>query len=216
MRDVVCRNPGFARAYRARIAIASHLSLVCLLFAGCSQAASSESSVAQGDAAGVVEKTDGSRASIPDKKDGQGNQAGQEAAIAAASTAGASTEVADITFDAIKFPMEKNDQFQRKLITPSIEALSGKRIRIRGYMLDRNVMTQEGIEHFVLVRDNLACCFGPGAMLYDCIMINMNDGKTTSFATRVITVEGTFTIHENKFDDGTYYSIYQLDADSVK
>ena len=47
----------------------------------------------------------------------------------------------------------------------------------------------------VLVRDNLECCFGPGAALYDCVMVRMNPGKTTNFSIRPVTVEGDPTVH---------------------
>jgi hypothetical protein len=75
-------------------------------------------------------------------------------------------EVQDITFDDIKLDMKKEDPWDRSLITPKIDALSGRTIRIRGYILPQSVFTQTGIDRFVLVRDNMECCFGPGALLH--------------------------------------------------
>lgn len=122
----------------------------------------------------------------------------------------------NITFDKIKFEMEKNADFKRSLITPDIEKLSGRNIRIRGYILPKLVFSQTGIKFFVLVRDNQVCCFGPGAMLYDCVMVYMNPGKSTDFTTGVITVEGKFSIEVNQGPDGKTQAIYRLDADSAK
>ncbi|MEX2560015.1 MAG: DUF3299 domain-containing protein, partial [Pirellulales bacterium] len=89
-----------------------------------------------------------------------------------------------------------------------------KRVRIRGYILPQTVFTQTGITQFVLVRDNMECCFGPGAMLYDCIVIMMNPGKSTDFSARPIAVEGTFSVDEI-VRDGQHLAIYRIDADSA-
>ncbi|WP_218932308.1 DUF3299 domain-containing protein [Adhaeretor mobilis] len=126
-----------------------------------------------------------------------------------------STRIQDKTFDDIKFEMEKTDPFKRSLFTPEIEALFGGRIRIRGYMLP--TPRSEGLTEFVLMRDNLECCFGPGAALFDCILVTMKDGKTAKFSTRPIAVEGTFRFQE--FMDpvnGSHLAIYALDGEAVK
>ena len=105
---------------------------------------------------------------------------------------------------------------KRSMITPEIEKLNGRNVRLRGYILPKLVFSQTGIRFFVLVRDNQACCFGPGAMLYDCVMVYMNPGKSTDFTTGVITVEGKFSIEVNEGDDGKAQAIYRLDADSAQ
>jgi hypothetical protein len=120
----------------------------------------------------------------------------------------------NINFDDIQFEMEKGGAFQRSMLTERIESLSGKKVRIRGYILPQTVFTQTGITQFVLVRDNMECCFGPGAMLYDCIVIMMNPGKSTDFTSRPIAVEGTFTVDE-VVRDGQHLAIYRIDADSA-
>ncbi|HEX4132774.1 MAG TPA: DUF3299 domain-containing protein [Pirellulales bacterium] len=120
----------------------------------------------------------------------------------------------EITFDTIKFPMEKTDEFKRSMLTPEIEKLGGKRVRIRGYILPS--FQQSGITQFVLVRDNMQCCFGPGAALYDCIVVEMKPGKSTNFTVRPVAVEGTFAVHEFLDPDGKPLAIYHLDGDAVE
>lgn len=121
----------------------------------------------------------------------------------------------ELTFDDIKFEMERNADFDPKLLTEEIEKLDGKRIKIRGYMLPS--FQQDGITQFVLVRDNMECCFGPGAMLYDCLIVDMNEGKTASYSIRPVTVEGVFTIEELKDEEtDTVLAIYHLQAVVVK
>jgi len=67
----------------------------------------------------------------------------------------------------------------------------------------------------VLVRDNQECCFGPGAALYDCILVEMKKGNTADFTIRPIAVEGTFNVREFNID-GRDLAIYQMDGESAQ
>ena len=87
----------------------------------------------------------------------------------------------DKTFDDIKFDIEPDAPFYREMLTEEIEALAGQRIRIRGWMFP--TFQRDGIKNFVLVRDNQECCFGPGAALYDCIVVDMVQGASAEFST---------------------------------
>ena len=122
----------------------------------------------------------------------------------------------DLTFDDIKFEIEKGADFERSMLPKEIEELNKKTIRIRGWILPASVFKQSGIDEFVLVRDNQECCFGPGAALYDCIMIKMEKGKTANYTTRPVAVKGKFEVEELKFPDGTHYAIYKMNATEVK
>jgi hypothetical protein len=68
----------------------------------------------------------------------------------------------------------------------------------------------------VLVRDNMECCFGPGAALYDCLIVEMAEGKGCNFSVRPIAVEGTFQIHEFKGPDDTHLAVFHLDGEQVR
>ncbi len=119
----------------------------------------------------------------------------------------------DKTFDDIRFNMTPGEKFQRSMLTKEIEALNGQRIRIRGYILP--TPQKHGIQQFVLVRDNQECCFGPGAALYDCILVEMKPGIMADFTIRPIAVEGTFNLREFVVD-GKYLAIYQMDGESAR
>lgn len=127
--------------------------------------------------------------------------------------AAGSSKIKDITFDDIKFDIKKGDPFKRSLLTEKIEKLHGQPVRIRGYILPS--FQQSGITQFVLVRDNMECCFGPGAAIYDCIVVEMEPGKSTSYTVRPIAVEGIFTIDEFKVD-GKVMAIYHLQGKSAR
>jgi hypothetical protein len=122
--------------------------------------------------------------------------------------------IRDITFDNVKFNMQKDEAFKRSMITPAIEKLDRTPIRIRGYILPS--FQQTGLTQFVLVRDNMECCFGPGAALYDCIVVEMIDGKTADFTTRPVAVEGVFSIQEVRGPDDRCLAIYHLDGEKVR
>ncbi len=124
----------------------------------------------------------------------------------------------EITFDDLKFDIEKDGEFKPEMITESLKELDKKSFTIRGFILPASVFQQSGIQSFVLVRDNQECCFGPGALLYDCVMIEMAPGKSTTFATRVVTVKGKLEIdlESYKDPDNGYTAVYKMTAEEVK
>jgi len=122
--------------------------------------------------------------------------------------------VKSVTFDDVKLELKKGDPYDSTALTPKVKELDGKTIRIRGFILPS--FQQTGIRQFVLVRDNMQCCFGPGALLHDCILVEMASGATTTFTVRPVSVEGTFSIREVKGPDGKHLAIYRLDGKEVK
>jgi hypothetical protein len=122
--------------------------------------------------------------------------------------------ITDTSFDKFKFEMELGGEFRREMLGPEIESLAGRRIRIRGYMLPTN--QKRGIRQFVLVRDNQECCFGPGAALYDCMLVHMQPGRTAEFSIRPVAVEGTFSIEVFYDFDNVPRAVYRIDGEAVR
>ncbi len=120
----------------------------------------------------------------------------------------------DISFDDIKFDIAKDAPFKRDLLPKKIESLEGQLVRLRGYMLPS--FQQSGIKKFVLVRDNMECCFGPGAAIYDCVIIEMQGSASASFSVRPMAVEGVFSVSEFKGPDGNHLAIYHIEGRSAK
>ncbi|MCX7430918.1 MAG: hypothetical protein NTY17_07950 [Planctomycetia bacterium] len=120
----------------------------------------------------------------------------------------------DISFDDIKLDLKKGDPFSRDLLPARVTALETTRIRIRGYILPS--FQQTGLTQFGLVRDNMECCFGPGALLHDCVVVRMKPGKTASFSIRPVAVTGTFRVEELRGPDGRHLAIYALDGEAVE
>jgi hypothetical protein len=125
-------------------------------------------------------------------------------------------KVEEITFDDVKLELKKDEPFEKEKLTERVQELNKKPVRIRGWILPASVFEQKGIRSFVLVRDNMECCFGPGAALHDCIVVEMEENKATDFTTRPVTVEGVFQVKEYKYPDGKHYAIYHLLGRSVR
>ena len=124
------------------------------------------------------------------------------------------TALRDISFDDIKIEMQKGDPFTRDLLPTRVTSLENGRVRIRGYILPS--FQQTGLTQFVLVRDNMECCFGPGALLHDCVVVRMVPGTTANFSIRPVAVSGTFRIAELRGPDGRHLAIYALDGEKVQ
>lgn len=122
--------------------------------------------------------------------------------------------VKDLNFDHLKFDIQPDEAFQIRQLTAQLIKLRGHRIRIRGYI--KPAFKPNNITKFVLVRDNQECCFGPGAALYDCMIVSLKPGNATDFSTRPITVEGTFQLKPFRGEDKKIWAIFQLKDAQVR
>ncbi len=123
----------------------------------------------------------------------------------------------DISFDDLKFDIEVGGAYDPEMLTEEIRQLDGKVVKLRGYILPSTLFRETNIDEFVLVRDNQECCFGPGAALYDCVVVNLINGVKTDFTTRPVTVTGTFHLKEYKYpDDSGHFAIFNIRGTSVK
>jgi len=97
-----------------------------------------------------------------------------------------------------------------ELMPEWLRNLNGQRVRIRGFMYP--TFEAEGIERFVLARDNQICCFGRDPKVYDLVQVDLRAGKTTKYipATRAFDVIGRFKI-ELISEDGKPYGLYYID-----
>lgn len=127
----------------------------------------------------------------------------------------AASGVVPLTFDDLNFPLEKDQPFAESLLTDKIRGLFGQKIKIRGY-IHPSCPFQTGVTSFILVRDDQSCCFGPGAAIYDCIIVKMLPGRSTNFTPKPIAVEGVLKFQEFKDLDGKHLAIYHLDGEAVE
>lgn len=97
-----------------------------------------------------------------------------------------------------------------QLMPDWLTGLKGKKVRVRGFMVPTFVA--EGIEQFVLARDNQACCFGPNPKIDYLAQVNLKPGKTTNYipATVAFDVVGKFNI-DIKGEQGKLYQMYFIE-----
>lgn len=123
----------------------------------------------------------------------------------------------EITFDDLKFDILPDAPFDAEKLTDEIRALDGKVVKLRGFILPSTLFRETNIDEFVLVRDNQECCFGPGAALYDCVVVNLQGKTRTDFTTRPVQVTGTFKLKEYKYPDGSgHFAIFNLLGTAVR
>lgn len=130
-----------------------------------------------------------------------------------------------INFDDLIMDVEKDAAVTEDDLTKRIkEKINGRKVKLRGYMLPSTIFQSKNIKAFVLVRDNLECCFGPGAAIYDCVYINMVGDNSAEFKRTPVTVEGEFEVDMEtyKYPGGkgprgaSHLAIFKINATSVK
>ena len=120
----------------------------------------------------------------------------------------------DITFDDLELKMPLDTMFTPDMLTDRVRQLDKQKVRIRGFIFAGGVFSQTGITSFPLVM-NTQCKFGPGGFAYCVILVDLNEGITTDFTTRPVTVEGTLTVKpENRA--GFTWSVYHIQGSKVK
>lgn len=93
-------------------------------------------------------------------------------------------------------------------------ALEGRQIFIKGYILPG--AQDVNLTHFILVRDNGACCFGAAEpKLTDKIEVRLTGELSLDYTTRQVKLAGTFHVEPAHVDGGRAV-IYHLLADYAK
>jgi hypothetical protein len=129
----------------------------------------------------------------------------------------------EITFDDLQFKIEKDAKFEDEMLDDDVKSLDGLNVRLTGYILPTTLFKETDIDQFVLVRDNQECCFGPGAALFDCVIVEMQDGHTTDFKVRPVTVHGKLKIDTEKYKypggkgprGTTHFAIFRIEGQKV-
>ncbi len=98
-------------------------------------------------------------------------------------------------------------------IPADVTALTGSKIRLRGFMIPLD--QAENISQFALVPSLFACCFGQPPQIQHTVVVHCPTGKAVAYYPDEITVEGTLKVQEKK-EDGYIISVFEMEASSVK
>lgn len=100
-------------------------------------------------------------------------------------------------------------------IPPQIKALSGEKIEIEGFMLPLEG-EDDRLQSFVLLENQLACCFGAIPLLNEWIYVKVpKRKKIRSLQDELILLYGTLRVGA-EFEDGMLNGIYHLELDRVE
>jgi hypothetical protein len=111
------------------------------------------------------------------------------------------SELADVNFN-----MEYLDQIGDSVLIPdfgeSVKALEGKKIEIKGYILD--LVDDKDRKIFILSREPFATCFFCGLAGPETI-IELHFNKSQNFRTdQIVTVVGTLSLNKNDINHCNY------------
>lgn len=176
-------------------------------------ASNSNSGAAEEQAVGPAEGAGSKKSSKTDtqgqgKQERKSEQAGSAGKPAKSSVGLSKPKNFAITFNDLKFEMEKTEKFSRSMLSDKINGYHGGKVKIRGYI--RPNFKQTGITKFIFVRDNKECCFGPQAAIFDNILVRLGKGQSVNYTVRPVTVEGNFVLKEYKGPDGNVWSLYRM------
>ncbi|HEX6963914.1 MAG TPA: hypothetical protein VF175_18750 [Lacipirellula sp.] len=108
-----------------------------------------------------------------------------------------------------------------RVIPPSVQALEGKKVFIKGYMRPGSHYTaggqpvSSGIARFLLVRDNAQCCYGDlsAVKYFDQMLVVMKTNERLSYRGGVFRMGGTLRLHPEFAHDTSRGPTYVLEAD---
>ena len=121
----------------------------------------------------------------------------------------------DKTFDDLRFEMTVGEPFHRSMLTKDDRSAGGP-ADSHPRLHPADARRSSGIAQFVLVRDNQECCFGPGAALYDCILVEMQPGQDGRVFDPPGGRGGDVRHPRDSSSDGKHLAIYHLDGESVQ
>ena len=100
-------------------------------------------------------------------------------------------------------------------IPSQIKALSGEKIEIEGFMLPLEG-EDDNLQSFVLLENQLACCFGAIPLLNEWVYVTVPEKKKIrSYQDELVMIYGTLRVGA-EFEDGMLNGIYHLELDRLE
>ena len=100
-------------------------------------------------------------------------------------------------------------------ISPQIQAMNGKKVEVEGFMLPLD-MSEGKLRTFMLLKDQMACCFGNIPRLNEWVYVRVSKKKEIKIHQDVlVTLLGTLRVGA-KFEGEVLTGIYHLELDRVQ
>lgn len=94
-----------------------------------------------------------------------------------------------------------------------IRSLSGKTIALEGFMVPTVVDEENRVKEFLLMPDQLSCCFGQAPEANGWVVARSEEGVDVAMD-RVIRVLGTLTVQE-RWDEEFFVGLYHIECDEM-
>ncbi len=95
----------------------------------------------------------------------------------------------------------------------NVRNLSGKKVAIEGFMVPTVVNEQNMVEEFLLMPDQLSCCFGQAPEANGWVVVRSEGGVDVAMD-RVIRVLGSLTVEE-RWDEEFFVGLYHVQCDEM-
>jgi hypothetical protein len=129
--------------------------------------------------------------------------------------------LSDFPFDLPDIPFGQKPDLRklrpkiRSMIPQSIRSLDGKNVSVTGFMMPLDDDNNGGTRKFILMRNQITCCFGGANRINEYVMVTMGS-KSAPFVPNVpVKVEGTLAVGP-QFEDGVLNGIYQMVGNEVR
>lgn len=100
-------------------------------------------------------------------------------------------------------------------IPAEIDALNGRKVVVAGFMVPIE-MRNGKVRTFLLVRNQLACCFGMPMGLTEWLDITVDGDGLEPVQDVLVAVSGTLDVGPKVTEDGMVLSLYRMKADSLR
>jgi len=98
-------------------------------------------------------------------------------------------------------------------VPQSIRNLNGSKVALEGFMVPTVVDESNLVKEFLLMPDQLSCCFGQAPEANGWVVVRSEKGVGV-FMDQVIRVLGTLTVEE-RWDEEFFVGLYHLDCESL-
>ncbi len=120
-------------------------------------------------------------------------------------------------YERISYAQLQPDDAQRgQIVPPEALALEGKKVFIKGYVYPGN--RTDGIQEFLLVRDQGDCCFGGNPKITERIRVKLDEPLRLTYKPRLHRLGGVFHVEakDEAIDNAAGGLLYHLQADYLK
>jgi hypothetical protein len=105
---------------------------------------------------------------------------------------------------------------QKSQIPDKVKSLNGKKVAVRGFFYPMTVVGDGSVSDFLLLRNQIYCCFGCAVRTNEWVYVTPKTGKPikANLTSRPVTLYGTLEVGE-KFDNGCLLNLYRLKLDKI-